>query len=129
MIPAYKTNVGANKQSYCMINGLSMTFVGFQIGTGGCRDGQPLTVNRNNTSLPGLVAEFDSSQVTVELASGTAIRVTCIVPGGTLATNVVSNIGIIAKVVGEPGTFLYAISNFSEVPVNGQLSFSITLNN
>ena len=129
MIPAYKTNIGANKQSYCMINGLSMKFVGFQIGTGGCRDGQPLTVNRNNTFLPGLVAEFDESQVTTELAGGTAIRITCTVPGGTLATNVVSNIGVLAQVIGEQGTFLYAISNFSEVAVNGQLSFSITINN
>lgn len=129
MIPAYKTNIGASKQSYCMLNAKSIKFVGFQVGNGGCRDGQILTVDRNTTTLQDLVSEFGEDDISVELYNSTAIKITCNIRSGTLASNTVSNLGILAKVVGEDSTFLYAISNFSEVPVNGRLSFSIILNN
>jgi len=129
MIPAYKTNGGATKQSYCMLNGKSMQFVGFQIGNGGCRDGQVLTVNRNVDTLPNLITTFDEDSIKTEIINGKSIRITCTVSSGTIAANYVSNIGILARVTGETSSFLYAVSNFSEIPVSGELSFAITLNN
>lgn len=128
MLPAYKTNIGATKQAYCMLNAKSMKFVGFQLGNGGVRDDQILTVDRNTTVLPGLVGEFSSEYMTTKLGSGTSIKIVCNIPSG-IASDYVSNIGLLAQIVGEEDVFLYAISNFPKQNTSNKLSFTITLNN
>lgn len=129
MTPVYKTDIGAAKQSYCMLNGKSLKFVGFQVGTGGERDGQILTVNRSDTILQGKVAEFiDENMIEVESLDGVSIKITCRFSSANVAADEVSNIGILAQVVGEPSTFLYCIGNFHSLAVNN-VAISVTINN
>jgi hypothetical protein len=128
MTPVYKTDLGASKQAYCMINGKSIKFVGFQIGDGGCRNGQVLTVNRSDTILSNKIAEFDENNMTVEVVDGISIKITCSFQASEVASNTISNIGIIAQVVGENEPFLYCIGNFTQIPV-GDISISVTINN
>lgn len=129
MTPVYKTDIGAAKQSYCMLNGKSLKFVGFQVGTGGERDGQILTVNRSDTILQGKVAEFiDENMIDFESLDGVSIKITCRFSSANVASDTVSNIGILAQVVGEPATFLYCIGNFHSLAVNN-ISISVTINN
>lgn len=128
MIQAYKTDIGAAKQAYCMVNGKSLRFIGFQVGTGGERDGQVLTVNRSDTILPGKVAEFDSDYITINLINGTSVRIDCKFESSLIAADAVSNVAIVAEVVGEPGTFLYCIGNFHSLEVDN-VTLSVTFNN
>lgn len=128
MTPVYKTDLGASKQAYCMLNGKSMKFIGFQLGDGGFRNGQTLTVNRSDTILSNKVAEFDENNMTVEVVNGVSIKITCSFTASEVASNTISNIGIIAQIVGENEPFLYCIGNFTQIPV-GDISISVTINN
>lgn len=129
MTPVYKTDLGAAKQSYCMLNEKSLKFVGFQVGNGGERDGQILTINRSDTVLQGKVAEFlDENMMDIEPVNGHSIKITCRFSSANVASTYVSNIGILAQVVGESSTFLYCIGNFHSLEVNN-IAISVTINN
>ena len=129
MTPVYKTDTGASKQAYCMINGKSLRFIGFQIGNGGVRNGQVLTVNRSDSILRNMIREFDENYISTEIVDGVSIRIKCSMSSSEVASNEISNIGILAEVVGEPGSFLYCIGNFKSMPVTGEITISVTINN
>ena len=137
MITAHKTNIGASKQDYAMTNGFALEIVGFCIGDGGHNplNGNPITVDRNVSSLPGLKYKVDNSEaVSVSVIDKTSIQVECSLRAGEAVGIDYSNLGLFAKVVDdstEPKeSFLYAIANFSKMTrEEGSLKFIVKIYN
>jgi hypothetical protein len=135
IITVYKTDLGAARQSNAMINGKALKFVAFSVGSGGHNPttGNPITVNRSNTTLPGKLFG-PSYNVEQSIVDETTIQLKCYLLTGEASGTEISNIGIIAQVVSSDTDngqeFLYAIANFSPISrVPGKLTFTIEFAN
>lgn len=133
MINAHKTNLGAYKQAYAITNGYAIEIIGFCIGNGGHNplNGNPVSVDRNVSVLPNQL--YKSENVSVSVVDSTTLKVECTLVNGECTGVSISNIGLLAKVVGddrEESEFLYAIANFSESDrEEGNLKFIINIHN
>lgn len=120
MITAHKTNIGASKQGYAMTNGFALEIVGFCIGNGGHNplNGNPITVDRNVSSLPGLIYGPVYNVVTSVIDS-TTLQIECSLRAGEAVGVEFSNLGLLARVIDDNQSsnsdFLYAIANFSKM--------------
>lgn len=127
VITVYKTDVGATRQAYSLLNGKSMTFIGFALGNGGhnTTNGNPKTVDRSDTSLKGKLFGI-SDNFEQSIVNGTTIQLKCKLRSGEASGTEISNLGIYAQVSGETDNFLYAISNFAVI-TRGTATMTFTI--
>jgi len=135
-IYAHKTDIGAARQAYAMIEGQGLKIVAFTLGDGGHNNlnGNPITVDRSVSSLPSQIFG-PSYNVENSIIDTTSVQVVCTLLAGQIAgSEKLSNIGLIAEIVSEDSdngkTFLFAIANFSEITRQaGKRKFTIVINN
>jgi len=135
MILAHKTDVGATRESYSIMNGWSIKIVGFCLGDGGHNPltENPIAVDRSVSVLPGLLYGT-SYEVESTILDSDTIQVNCYLKSGQAIGIKISNIGLIAQIVTDDEDngkeFLYAIANFPlQERENGNLTIQVKLNN
>jgi hypothetical protein len=135
MILAHKTDVGATREAYSIMNGWSIKIVGFCLGDGGHNPltGNPIAVDRSVSVLPGLLYGTSYDVESTILDSDT-IQVNCTLSTGQAIGIEMSDIGLVARIVTDDEDngkeFLYAVANFPlQARENGNLTIQIKLNN
>lgn len=135
VITVYKTTIGASKQSIAMTKGKAIQLVAFSIGNGGHNPitGNPITVDRGNTDLPGLLFG-PSYNVELSIKNETTLQLKgTLLPGEASGTQI-SNLGVYARIISDDEyngqEFLYAIANFSPISrTPGTITFTVEFNN